>query len=201
MKPFVYLYLDESCLGVQFQNRDSPGGAGGLLEFWRDDYWVRRDFWVSEPATTNNRMALRSAIEGLRLLREPCRVVCTSDSNYLVKGMSEWIHGWVRRGWKRRRGKIENLDLWRRLLRTAKRHEIEWRWIRGHDGHPQNEYADHLATTAAKRQTSSGGLVDSGFEEWLERQRERHERYFDFYEFTPPEDETFEPTELPTEGA
>lgn len=201
MDPIVYLYLDESCLGVQFKDRASPGGGAGLLELWRGERWERRDFWVSEPSTTNNRMALRGAIEGLGALTRPSRIICTSDSNYLVKGMREWIHGWARRGWKRRRGKIENLGLWRELLRVARRHEVDWRWVRGHAGHPQNEYADRLATRAAKAQTASRGLVESGFGEWLEEQRERYGRYFDFYEFAPPpEDESFEPTPLPAGG-
>ena len=167
MEPMVWIYADESCLGNQNVDRDSPGGAGVLLEFWSGDGWERRDAWLSEPATTNNRMAIRSAILGLEALRKPSRVVFTSDSSYLVKGMSEWIHGWARRGWKRKTGAVENAELWKELCRAAARHRIEWRWVRGHAGHPQNEYANHLATSAAKNQTSSGGLVASRFTAWL----------------------------------
>lgn len=193
MKPLLYIYADESCLGVQFTDRDSPGGAAGLIEYWKEDRWVRRDYWVSEPATTNNRMALRSGIEGLKLLREPCRVVFVSDSQYLVRGMTEWLRGWVRRGWKRRNGAIENEQLWRTLERSTRRHEVEWRWVRGHAGHPHNEYANHLAIRAAKKQDRSAGLVVSGFEKWLEEQRDKWSRYYDFNEWAPPRAEPFRP--------
>lgn len=197
-KPLVHIYADESCLGVQFRDRDSPGGAAGLVELWRDDAWVRRDYWVSEPATTNNRMAIRSATEGLRALTRPCRVIFTSDSQYLVKGMSEWMAGWVRRSWKRKSGPVENADLWQALLPIARRHEIDWRWVRGHAGHPQNEYVNDLAVRAAKEQDRSDGLVESGFTAWLEEQREKKERYLDFFEFRPPDpDEPFEPVPAP----
>lgn len=197
MNPIVRIFADESCLGVQFTDRDSPGGAAGLVEHWTGRDWRRRDYWISEPATTNNRMAIRSAIEGLAALRRPCRVIFTSDSQYLVKGMREWIAGWVRRGWQRRTGPVENADLWRQLLPAARRHRIDWRWIRGHAGHPQNEYANDLAVRAAKRQDHSTGLVESGFTEWLEDQRTRRERYLDFFEFQPPDDETFDPVTVP----
>ncbi|HEX7049615.1 MAG TPA: RNase H family protein [Longimicrobiales bacterium] len=185
MEPPVYIYADESCLG-NVRRRASPGGAGGVLEVWRDGRWVRRDFWISEPATTNNRMAIRSGIEGLSALRRPSRVIFTSDSEYLVKGMTAWVPSWIRRGWKRRTGPVENVDLWRELVDVAARHDVEWRWIRGHAGHPQNEYANHLAIRAAKKQSDSGGLVASGFEAWLESEREKG-RYLDFDEFAPPE--------------
>jgi ribonuclease HI len=186
MRPLLFIYADESCLGVQFTDRDSPGGAAGLVEYWADGGWVRRDYWISEPATTNNRMAIRSAIEGLSALKRPCRIVFTSDSQYLVRGMSEWIRGWIRRGWQRKTGPVENADLWRILLRVAEPHDVEWRWIRGHAGHPQNEYANDLAIRAAKRQDRSDGLVESGFLEWLEAEREKRQRYVDFLEFQPP---------------
>lgn len=198
MKPMIHIYADESCLGIQFKDQDSPGGGAGLVEYWKDDAWVRRDYWISEPATTNNRMAIRSATEGLRALKQPCRVIFTSDSQYLVKGMREWIHGWVRRAWMRRTGPVENTDLWKALLKTAGRHEVDWRWVRGHAGHPQNEYADHLATRAAREQDQSFGLKESRFGAWLEDQRQKKERYFDFYEFQPPEtEEPFDPVIVP----
>jgi ribonuclease HI len=186
MKPTVYIYADESCLGNQYKDRDSPGGAAGLVELWREDRWARRDYWISESGTTNNRMALRSAIEGLNALRRPCAVVFTSDSQYLVKGMREWLAGWIRRGWKRAAGPIENEELWRQLADAAARHEVDWRWVRGHAGHPQNEYANDLAIAAAKTLTASDGLQPSGFPAWLEQQREKRGRYFDFIESAPP---------------
>jgi ribonuclease HI len=194
LTPMLRIYADESCLGVQFTDRDSPGGAAGLVEYWTAGAWVRRDYWVSEPATTNNRMAIRSAIEPLLALQRPCKVIFTSDSQYLIKGMREWVAGWIRRGWRRRTGPVENADLWQELVRAAAPHEVDWRWVRGHAGHPQNEYANDLAIGAAKRQDRSHGLVESGFTEWLERQREKREQYLEFFEFQPPpDDEEFQP--------
>ncbi|HZD05049.1 MAG TPA: ribonuclease H, partial [Longimicrobiales bacterium] len=154
----VLIHADESCLGNQFRSRANPGGAAGLVEHWTGKTWVRRDYWISERDTTNNRMAIRSAIEGLRLLRRPCRVRFVSDSQYLVKGMKEWLSGWKARAWKRRGGASpENLDLWKALDRLAGAHRVEWVWVRGHAGHPKNEYANHLAVAAARRQNDSGG--------------------------------------------
>ena len=173
--PLVAIYADESCLG-NGKKGDTPGGAGGLVEYRRPEGGdlVRRDFWISERSTTNNRMALRSAIEGVRALsRKGGRfsVVFTSDSRYLIDGMSDWVHGWARRGWTRKTGPIENLELWKEALEALDAHEVEWRWVRGHVGHAQNEYANHLATRAAADQTASGGLVESGFADWLTTQR------------------------------
>ncbi|CAN5838781.1 ribonuclease HI [soil metagenome] len=187
----VHVFADESCLGNQYTDRDSPGGAGGLVEYWRDDHWIRRDYWASEPATTNNRMALSGARDLLHALRKPCRVIFTSDSQYLVTGMREWIHGWARRGWKRKAGAIENVELWRQLARAAARHEVDWRWVRGHAGHPQNEYVNFLATRAAKEQDESGGLVESRFVDWIEEQRAKRQQYMDFIEMAAPESSPF----------
>lgn len=181
----VHVHADESCLGNQFQDRATPGGAGGLVELWRSNRWVRRDYWVAEPDTTNNRMALRSALELLAALKRPCRVRFVSDSQYLVKGAREWMPGWKARGWKRKAGPIENLDLWKRLDRAMGPHDMTWEWVRGHAGHPRNEYANELATRAARTQSDSGGLVASGFTVWLEEEREKG-RYLDFHEFVPP---------------
>ncbi len=174
--PLVAVYADESCLG---NGRDgaNPGGAGGLIELLhpRTGSIARRDYWISEPATTNNRMALRSAIEALRILAakaQRLKVVFTSDSQYLVRGMNEWVHGWAARGWRRKGGAIENLELWRELVDAARQHDVVWRWVRGHAGHPQNEYANMLATRAAAGQTQSGKAVPSGFDAWLQSERE-----------------------------
>jgi ribonuclease HI len=183
----VYVHADESCLGNQFQHRATPGGAGGLVEIWRDGAWERRDYWISEPDTTNNRMALRSAIEVLRALRRPCRVHLVSDSQYLVKGIADWMPGWKARGWRRRVGPIENLELWKELDGELARHEAHPRWVRGHAGHPENEYVDLLATRAAKEQSSSAGLIESGFETWLAELRKKG-RYLDYHEVAPPEE-------------
>ena len=181
----VYIHADESCLGNQFQDRANPGGAGGLVEVWRKGAWERRDYWLSEPDTTNNRMALRSAIEALRALNRPCPVRFVSDSQYLVKGVAEWLPGWKRLGWRRKTGAIENLGLWQDLDRELQRHRVATEWIRGHAGHPRNEYANHLATRAAKELTTSEGLIPSAFEAWLETERTRG-RYLEFQESLPP---------------
>jgi ribonuclease HI len=196
----VWVYADESCLGNQYTDRDSPGGAGGLVELWRGDAWVRRDYWASEPATTNNRMALRGARDLLDALHRPCRVVFTSDSQYLVTGMREWIHGWARRGWTRKAGPIENVEMWRALARAAARHEVDWRWVRGHAGHPQNEYVNHLAIRAARQQSSSDGLVASDFAQWLEAEREKRQRYMEFFELAAPPDTPFRAAPAPPQG-
>ena len=192
--PRVTIHADESCLGNQFEDRANPGGAAGLVEFWKEEKWERRDFWHSESDTTNNRMAIRSGIEGLTLLKKPCVVQFVSDSQYLVKGMNEWVRGWKSRGWKRKGGPPENLGLWKELDRVAGVHRVAWVWVRGHDNHPRNEYVDFLATRAAKDQTSSSGLVDSEFVGWLEKQRKDRGRYLDFFEDLPPGEDGFPPS-------
>jgi ribonuclease HI len=196
----VHIYADESCLGNQFKDRDSPGGAGGLVEFWREGGWTRRDYWSSESGTTNNRMALVGARDLLDALKRPCRIIFTSDSQYLVTGMREWIHGWAARGWKRKTGAIENMELWRALVRSAARHEIDWRWVRGHAGHPQNEYVNDLAVRAAREQTRSNGLVPSGFIAWLDEHREKRQRYMDFFEVAAPAETEFRPARVPSQS-
>ncbi|MEX2294999.1 MAG: ribonuclease H [Gemmatimonadota bacterium] len=165
----VIVHADESCLGNQFVGRDNPGGAAGLVEVRSGERWIPKDFWISERATTNNRMALRSAIASLCELDRPSRVRFVSDSEYLVKGMREWLPGWKARGWRRKGGRIENLELWQELDAVAQRHSVSWEWVRGHAGHPRNEYANELATRAAADQTTSDGFVESGFSAWLEK--------------------------------
>jgi len=180
----VYIYADESCLGNQRQDVARPGAAAGMLErFDPGNGWHRRDFREFEADTTNNRMAITSGIVGLSALRKPCDVVFTSDSQYLVRGMKEWVHGWVRRGWRRKGGEIENLDLWRQIVTAAARHRVEWRWVRGHADHPKNEYANHLATTTAKSGVSHG-VTASGFEAWIASQIDRG-RFVDFLDLPP----------------
>lgn len=170
----VAIYADESCLG-NGRAGDNPGGAGVLIEYERRGGGVaRRDLWVSEPSTTNNRMALRSVSEAMRAIGAKgrrFRVCFTTDSRYIVDGMTGWVHGWARNGWKRKTGPIENLELWHDALRACEGHAVAWRWVRGHNGHAQNEYANYLATRAAAGQTSSGSLVESGFEDWISAQQ------------------------------
>ena len=154
------VHLDESCLG-NGREGDNPGGGGGLIEVrTRNGRIQRRDFYLHSPATTNNRMALSGAIAVLQLLAAKgarLRVLIVSDSEYLVKGMREWVPGWVGRGWRRKAGPIENLELWQALLASARRHEVQWTWVRGHRGHPKNEYANDLAVLAAREQHTSDG--------------------------------------------
>ena len=173
--PLVAIYADESCLGNGREAEGAPGAAAGVIEYRRPDTgeMVRRDFWLSEPRTTNNRMAIRSAIEPFVALArrgQQFRVVFRSDSQYLVKGMSEWIHGWIRKGWRKSDGQpVENQELWREAIHAwaDAGHLVAFEWVRGHDGHAQNEYANHLATRAAARQDQSHGLVASEFEAWM----------------------------------
>ena len=143
---------------------------------------MRHDLWLSESSTTNNRMALRSVIEALSAVaakRARFDIVFTTDSRYIVDGMTQWVHSWARLGWKRKGGAIENLDLWRELVAKAGPHAIGWKWVRGHAGHPKNEYANELATRAAAGRLDSGGLVASGFLTWLDAERRRG-RYLSF---------------------
>jgi ribonuclease HI len=136
----------------------------------------RRDFCVHEPATTNNRMALKGAALALDVLgTKGARLVVlmVSDSQYLVRGMREWVEGWKRRNWTRKGGAIENLELWKQLDSARRRHDVQWTWLRGHDRHPKNEYADRLAVRAAREQRSTDGAVPSGFDEWLAAERDK----------------------------
>jgi ribonuclease HI len=177
----VFIYADESCLGNQYLDRARPGGAGGVVEYQHPTRgWIRRDYWTAEPDTTNNRMAIRSALIPLTALKGPSQVVFTSDSRYLVDAMTKWIPDWVRRGWKRKDGEVENVALWQELLPVAARHRIDWQWVRGHAGHPQNEYANELAIRGARDQSDSGGLVESRFMEWIAAERVQKGRYLDF---------------------
>jgi len=172
----VAIYADESCIG-NGRDGDNPGGAGGLIEWVhpKSNEVTRCDYWISEPSTTNNRMALRSVIEAFRAISRngnSYRVVFTSDSKYIVMGMNEWVHTWKARGWKKKAGPILNLELWKEALAAASPHEFQFRWVGGHAGHPQNEYADFLATRAAEEQSNSGGLRESEFENWLTNQKD-----------------------------
>jgi ribonuclease HI len=165
------IYADESCLG-NGREGSNPGGAAGVIELVSNETGnlTRWDYWIAEPGTTNNRMALRSVIEAFRGISRKgsrFRVTFTSDSQYLIKGMSEWVFGWMSRGWKKKDGPILNLELWQEAVEAVRGHQVDWRWVRGHDGHPQNEYANDIAVRAAKEQTSSNGIVPSDFDEWV----------------------------------
>ncbi|MEM7495901.1 MAG: ribonuclease HI [Myxococcota bacterium] len=148
--PRVQLYCDGSCL-----RNPGPGGWAALLIFAspRSGEQERRKLVQGGcPDTTNNRMELTAAIEGLSALKQPCdaRVFC--DSQYVVRGMSEWQAAWRRRGWKTAGGKrVENVELWQRLVQAASPHRATWHWVKGHAGHPLNEYVDEQARQQAQR--------------------------------------------------
>ena len=122
-----------------------PGGWGAILRAGG----VERELSGGELATTNNRMELTAAAAALEALKRPCRVVLHTDSEYVRNGISRWVNGWVRNGWKTAaKAPVANYELWQRLLAAAKPHQVEWRWVRGHAGDPMNERADRLATAA-----------------------------------------------------
>lgn len=144
----VTIYCDGACKG-----NPGPGGWGAILRSGCRE----KQLFGADPLTTNNRMELTAAIAALESLKAPCIVTVVSDSQYLVKGMSEWINGWVRKGHLQPGGKTANPDLWLRLLELAKTHQITWEWVKGHAGHPENERCDELANEAirALRQPAS----------------------------------------------
>jgi ribonuclease HI len=135
--PQVVIYTDGACSG-----NPGPGGWGAVMIFGEHV----REIHGGEPATTNNRMELMAAIQALETLNRPCKVELHTDSTYVMKGISEWIHGWKARGWKTADKKpVKNDDLWRRLDTARLRHEVTWKWVKGHAGHELNERADALA--------------------------------------------------------
>jgi ribonuclease HI len=179
--PIAIVHLDESCLG-NGREGDNPGGAGGLIEVRTRSGIQRRDFNLCEPATTNNRMALAGAARALELLSGKDRrlqVMMISDSQYLVRGISEWVPGWINRNWTRKGGPIENLALWKALVAAQRKHAVHWSWVRGHAGHPKNEYANDLAIEAARTQIAHPNAVESGFLDWLEKHRKK-KKYLDY---------------------
>ena len=137
MTPYVVIYTDGACRG-----NPGPGGWGAILKSGARE----RELSGGELHTTNNRMELMAAIRALEALNRPCRVELHTDSQYLRNGISEWLVGWKTRGWKTAaKTPVKNEDLWRRLDEARARHTVDWRWIKGHNGHPMNERADSLA--------------------------------------------------------
>jgi len=137
MKKIVEIFTDGACRG-----NPGPGGWGVLLRYNGRE----KTLHGGETHTTNNRMELTAAIKALAALKQPCHIVLTTDSEYVRRGITEWLPNWQRRGW-RTAGKtpVKNADLWQQLAQEAARHQIEWRWVKGHNGHPENERADELA--------------------------------------------------------
>jgi ribonuclease HI len=138
-KPQVIIYTDGAC-----QGNPGPGGWGAILQSGKHE----RILSGGEEQTTNNRMELRAALEALRALTQPCRVTLYTDSEYLKRGITEWMPSWKRRNWRRKGGQLANVDLWMKLDEEISRHEINWRWVKGHAGHPLNERVDRLAKQA-----------------------------------------------------
>lgn len=137
----VEIFTDGACKG-----NPGPGGWGAVLRMGRHE----KELSGSDPNTTNNRMELTAAIRALEALIEPCEVLLHTDSKYVMDGMTRWVHGWQRNGWKTASRKpVQNAELWHDLIDAAHRHRIEWVWVKGHNGHPENERADKLASDAA----------------------------------------------------
>jgi ribonuclease HI len=135
--PVVEIYTDGACRG-----NPGPGGWGAILRYNSQE----KELWGGEDATTNNRMELMAAIRALEALKRPSQVELYTDSIYVMKGITAWIHDWKRKGWKTADKKpVKNEDLWRQLDQLAAKHDIQWHWVRGHAGHPENERADQLA--------------------------------------------------------
>ncbi len=147
----VDIFTDGSCLG-----NPGPGGYGVILRYKNKSKELNQGFLL----TTNNRMELLAAIEGLASLTEPCQVTLTTDSQYVRQGITQWIHNWKKRNWLTSTKKaVKNADLWQRLDEETKRHQINWKWVKGHSGHPDNERCDELAREAAGKATHT----DTGY--------------------------------------
>ena len=155
---FVKIYTDGSARG----NPDGPGGYGTILEYVDTKGQLHtKEISQGYKKTTNNRMELMAAIAGLEALNRPCEVELYSDSQYLVNAFNQhWIDGWLKKGWKRGKNEpVKNVDLWKRLLAAKEKHQVKFIWVKGHDGHLQNERCDALATTAA----DGDNLIDDEF--------------------------------------
>jgi len=140
--PHVEIFTDGACKG-----NPGPGGWGALIRMGTRE----KEVSGGDPTTTNNRMELMAAIKALEALTKPCRVTLTTDSNYVRDGIMKWIHGWQRNGWRTAdRKPVKNAELWQALLAASKLHEIEWRWVKGHSGHSENDRVDEMACAAAE---------------------------------------------------
>jgi ribonuclease HI len=137
----VEIFTDGACKG-----NPGPGGWGAVIRYGAHE----KEISGGDPDTTNNRMEMWAAIQALTLLIEPCEVKLHTDSKYVLDGITKWVHGWQRNGWKNAsKQPVRNADLWHALIEAVARHQIEWVWIKGHSGHAENERADRLASDAA----------------------------------------------------
>lgn len=155
LAPEVQIFCDGACSG-----NPGPGGYGSILRY----RGVEKELSGYSAETTNNRMELQAAISALSQLKRPCTVTLTSDSQYLVKGMTQWLEGWQKKNWlNSKREPVLNRDLWEQLASLSARHSIDWQWVRGHDGHIENERCDELARKAIESKgASEAGAFDSG---------------------------------------
>jgi ribonuclease HI len=143
----VQLFTDGACSG-----NPGPGGWGCILRF----KGVEKELCGGEPGTTNNRMEMKAVISGLEALKRPCTVEVYTDSQYVQKGITEWIWGWKKRGWKTADNKpVKNAELWQELDSLVRKHKVSWHWVKGHAGHPENERADELARKGLKEARDS----------------------------------------------
>jgi ribonuclease HI len=140
--PLVQIYTDGACDG-----NPGPGGWAALLRFGASEKVITG----SQPSTTNNRMELTAAVQALQALNRPCQVTIYTDSQYLKRGITEWLPAWRLRGWRRKGGPLANADLWRALDAALQPHQVTWQWVRGHAGHRYNERVDWLAREAARQ--------------------------------------------------
>jgi ribonuclease HI len=135
------IFTDGACKG-----NPGPGGWGAVIRYGKHE----KEISGGDPDTTNNRMELSATIQALKILIEPCEVKLHTDSRYVIDGITKWIHGWQRNGWKNAsKQPVSNVDLWHDLIEATARHQVEWIWVKGHNGHPENERADRLASDAA----------------------------------------------------
>jgi ribonuclease HI len=147
--PQVVIHTDGACSG-----NPGPGGWGAVLHYADKE----KELCGGDLQTTNNRMEMMAAIQALEALKKPCKVELHTDSTYVMKGISEWIHNWKRRGWLTADKKpVKNDDLWKRLDQARLRHEVDWRWVKGHAGHEFNERADALARQGMTETLAAGG--------------------------------------------
>jgi ribonuclease HI len=143
----VTIFCDGSCLG-----NPGPGGWAALLVVMADGKRAEKMVTGGARDTTNNRMELTAAMRGLQALKRECKALVVTDSTYVIKGMQEWRHGWVKRGWKNSQNKpVENRDLWEELISAADKHSVSWQWVKGHAGHPENERVDAAAQAEAAK--------------------------------------------------
>jgi len=135
------IFTDGACKG-----NPGPGGWGAVIRYGKHE----KEISGGDPDTTNNRMELSATIQALKILIEPCEVKLHTDSRYVIDGITKWIHGWQRNGWKNAsKQPVSNVDLWHDLIEATARHQVEWIWVKGYNGHPENERADRLASDAA----------------------------------------------------